>query len=78
MSSRHRKVLGVSRRDVVRQPSLKSDEDARYTTIWNLLDWPGAVFPTGLIVDPAVDVVDPKFSPLGPEDTYYHHLCAFP
>ncbi|WWC59840.1 uncharacterized protein I303_102402 [Kwoniella dejecticola CBS 10117] len=26
-----------------------------YTSFWNLLDWPAAVFPTGLHVDPAVD-----------------------
>ncbi|KAF8548984.1 amidase [Imleria badia] len=48
-------------------------DTARYwacTAIWNLLDYPAAVFPTGLVVDPAHDVVDSKFSSRGPEDSY--------
>lgn len=45
--------------------------------MWNLLDWPGAVFPTGLVVNPAVDVIDSNFTALGPEDAYNHNLCAF-
>jgi Asp-tRNA(Asn)/Glu-tRNA(Gln) amidotransferase A subunit family amidase len=27
-----------------------------YTSLFNLLDWPGAVFPTGLYVDPKLDL----------------------
>ncbi|KAF8435033.1 amidase signature domain-containing protein [Boletus edulis BED1] len=41
-----------------------------YTAIWNLLDYPGAVFPTGLVVDPALDPADSLASSLGPEDSY--------
>ncbi|KAF8548986.1 amidase [Imleria badia] len=41
-----------------------------YTAMWNLLDYPAAVFPTGLAVDPKVDVIDPTFSSMGPEDSY--------
>lgn len=33
-----------------------------YTAIWNILDQPSAVFPTGLFQDPAVDVV-PVYEP---------------
>ncbi|KAG8221274.1 amidase signature domain-containing protein [Butyriboletus roseoflavus] len=45
-----------------------------YTAMWNLLDWPGAVFPTGLVVDPATDLIDSNFSSLGPEDSYNRQL----
>lgn len=27
-----------------------------YTSLFNLIDWPAAVFPTGLFVDPVVDL----------------------
>ncbi|KIJ15530.1 hypothetical protein PAXINDRAFT_77283 [Paxillus involutus ATCC 200175] len=49
-----------------------------YTAIWNLLDYPGAVFPTGLIADPALDTVDANFTPMGPDDDYNHSLFAAP
>lgn len=63
-------------RDAVGQAS-RLTMYARYTAIWNLLDWPGAVFPTGLVVDPTVDVVNASFSAFGPEDAYNHNLCTF-
>ncbi len=34
-----------------------------YTAIWNLLDYPSLTFPSGLSVDPAVDVKDPMYVP---------------
>ncbi|PKX93305.1 putative glutamyl-tRNA(Gln) amidotransferase subunit A [Aspergillus novofumigatus IBT 16806] len=34
-----------------------------YTAVWNILDYPGVVFPTGLIVDPALDPVDDGYRP---------------
>ncbi|GAQ07706.1 putative amidase C550.07 [Aspergillus lentulus] len=34
-----------------------------YTAIWNILDYPGVVFPSGLIVDPALDLVDGGYRP---------------
>lgn len=55
---------------------VKSDDHPRYTAIWNILDWPGAVFPTGLVVDPALDAIDPNFSSMGPEDSYNFVQCA--
>ncbi|PLN74628.1 amidase signature domain-containing protein, partial [Aspergillus taichungensis] len=34
-----------------------------YTAIWNILDQPAVVFPSGLFVDPALDPVDAAYSP---------------
>lgn len=45
--------------------------------MWNLLDYPGAVFPTGLAADPHVDVIDPNFASMGPEDSYNFAQCTF-
>jgi amidase len=41
-----------------------------YTAIWNLLDYPGAVFPTGLVADPTVDVYQKSPSPMSAADEY--------
>ena len=78
-SPRHREVLGVSDiTDGIRRAgsSNLTDDHPRYTAIWNILDWPGAVFPTGLVVDPALDAIDPNFSSMGPEDSYNFVQCA--
>ncbi|KAL4892356.1 fatty-acid amide hydrolase [Aspergillus ambiguus] len=34
-----------------------------YTAIWNILDQPAVTFPTGLVVDAAVDVLDASYVP---------------
>ncbi|KAF4776197.1 hypothetical protein HER10_EVM0004269 [Colletotrichum scovillei] len=39
-----------------------------YTTIWNILDQPSITFPTGLHVDPKVDVVDANYKPRSATD----------
>lgn len=42
-----------------------------YTAIWNLLDLPSAVFPSGLTVDPELDVLteeDKSYKPRNDED----------
>ncbi|KAJ9144699.1 Amidase [Pleurostoma richardsiae] len=39
-----------------------------YTAIWNILDQPSAVFPSGLKVDKAVDVKDEGYVPRNEED----------
>jgi Asp-tRNA(Asn)/Glu-tRNA(Gln) amidotransferase A subunit family amidase len=39
-----------------------------YTAIWNVLDMPGVVFPTGLKVDPELDIVERGYQPRSPED----------
>lgn len=39
-----------------------------YTAIWNILDMPGVVFPTGLKVDQKLDLVETGYQPRSPED----------
>ncbi|KAI8161086.1 putative amidase [Colletotrichum sp. SAR 10_70] len=39
-----------------------------YTTIWNILDQPSVIFPTGIHVDPAIDVVEENYKPRSAED----------
>ncbi|TDZ41089.1 putative amidase [Colletotrichum trifolii] len=39
-----------------------------YTTIWNMLDQPSVTFPTGLKVDPKVDVIEKDYRPRSEED----------
>jgi hypothetical protein len=45
-----------------------------YTSQWNLLDYPAAVFPTGLKCGPE-DVVDRGYVPRNEQDRYNHELC---
>ncbi|KAJ7678343.1 amidase signature domain-containing protein [Mycena rosella] len=39
-------------------PALGTCKYWGYTNVWNLVDYPAAVFPTGLHCDPAVDIAD--------------------
>lgn len=39
-----------------------------YTAIWNILDMPGVVFPTGLKLDQEQDVVESGYQPRSPQD----------
>ncbi|KAH7906686.1 amidase signature domain-containing protein [Hygrophoropsis aurantiaca] len=48
----------------------------RYTVIWSLLDYPGAVFPTGLKADPAIDEVPPSYAAMGDKDLKNYKLYA--
>ncbi|KAJ8591601.1 amidase [Rhizopogon salebrosus TDB-379] len=41
-----------------------------YTAIWNLLDYPGTAFPSGLVADPAIDVYQELHSPMSAADEY--------
>ncbi|GMK54264.1 hypothetical protein CspeluHIS016_0108500 [Cutaneotrichosporon spelunceum] len=41
-----------------------------YTSYWNLANYPAAVFPTGLFVDPAVDKEDAGFTPRNGKEKY--------
>ncbi|KAH7909593.1 amidase signature domain-containing protein [Hygrophoropsis aurantiaca] len=45
-----------------------------YTAVWNLLDYPGVIFPTGLKVDPSVDIPRDLPSPMSPTDEYNRSL----
>ncbi len=45
-----------------------------YTSQWNLLDYPAAVFPVTR-VDPEMDAKDEDYVPLNEKDEYNHELC---
>ncbi|KAH7126063.1 amidase signature domain-containing protein [Dactylonectria macrodidyma] len=53
-----------------------------YTAIWNILDQPCTTFPTGLKVDPTIDVVDKDYEPRSEDDqreykkSSIRHLCV--
>lgn len=49
---------------------------ASYTAQWNLLDYPGIVFPTGLQADPAVDTKPTRTSFFSDEDRFNDDLCT--
>jgi len=42
-----------------------------YTAIWNLLDYPGVVFPSGIMLDPKIDVAYESNEPLSEPDKYF-------
>lgn len=39
-----------------------------YTAVWNILDMPGVVFPTGLTVDPRLDAIEEGYKPRSTQD----------
>ncbi|KAI4749247.1 fatty-acid amide hydrolase, partial [Aureobasidium sp. EXF-8845] len=43
-----------------------------YTSLWNILDQPAVVFPTGLSVDKNVDVMEEGYAPLSEKDKEEH------
>lgn len=45
-----------------------------YTSLWNLLDFPNVIFPTGLKCDPAVDKPDTSYVPRNDTEKYEHEL----
>jgi len=47
-----------------------------YSSQWNLLDFPAAVFPTGLRCGPE-DLADGEYVPRNEQDRYNHELCKF-
>jgi amidase len=57
-------------------PLLNSARYWGYTSQWNLLDYPAAVFPTGLKCGPE-DVVDRGYVPRNEQDRYNYELCKF-
>jgi amidase len=48
-----------------------------YTSLWNLLDYPALVFPTGLFVDKDIEIVDPSIAFFGELDEEVAGLCKF-
>lgn len=49
-----------------------------YTSIWNALDQPAAVFPTGLKSDPKIDVADTEYKPRSAAEQREYSKCKFP
>ncbi|CUM67338.1 uncharacterized protein PRCAT00005031001 [Priceomyces carsonii] len=49
-----------------------------YTSLWNILDYPNVVFPTGLKVDPKLDVVDSEYKPRNDYEAYEYSLYTDP
>ncbi|KAG7704770.1 hypothetical protein KL914_004161 [Ogataea haglerorum] len=45
-----------------------------YTSLWNVLDFPNVVFPTGLKCDPALDVPDRSYKPRSELEAYEYGL----
>lgn len=45
-----------------------------YTSIWNLLDYPAAIFPSGVVVDVKADPRDDGYVPVNGQDAYNHNL----
>lgn len=45
-----------------------------YTSHWNLLDYPAAIFPSGIFVDPLKDVKAVSYKPTNDQDAYNHDL----
>lgn len=48
-----------------------------YTAIWNILDQPAVIFPTGLKADPALDPVEAAYTPRSPVDEREYKKCEF-
>jgi amidase len=48
-----------------------------YTSLWNLLDYPALVFPTGLVVDKQLDKMDPNMEFFGSVDEEVAELCKY-
>jgi amidase len=46
-----------------------------YTSHWNLLDYPGAVFPV-TTVDPLLDVKDANYSPKNEQDRFVYDMYS--
>lgn len=46
-----------------------------YTAIWNILDQPAVIFPTGLKADPALDHVEADYTPRSPTDEREYKKC---
>ncbi|KAF7329272.1 Amidase domain-containing protein [Mycena kentingensis (nom. inval.)] len=51
-------------------PALGTCKYWGYTNVWNFLDYPAAVFPTGLAVDPTIDVKDSARQFMSAADEY--------
>lgn len=48
-----------------------------YTMLWNMLDQPALVFPSGLVVDPALDPVEVDYKPTNEMDQEQYDKCKW-
>lgn len=55
-------------------PRLGKDHWIGYTGLWNFLDFPGLVFPTGLSCDPKLDEADKNYKPRNEVEAYEYGL----
>lgn len=55
--------------------TLGSGQYFHYTSIWNILDQPCVTFPTGLKVDPKLDIVDEQYKPRSKADKREYDKC---
>lgn len=58
-------------------PPLATAKYWLYTAIWNILDQPAAIFPTGLKVDPELDPVEASYTPRSKQDEEEYRMCKF-
>lgn len=58
-------------------PERNKTDYGTYTMLWNLLDQPALVFPSGVVVDPALDPVEDEYKPTNPVDQLQYNKCKF-
>tara|TARA_R110002060_G_scaffold27164_3_gene36920 strand:- start:646 stop:885 length:240 start_codon:yes stop_codon:yes gene_type:complete len=58
-------------------PEMNKMDYGTYTMLWNLLDLPALVFPTGEVVDGRVDVVEEGYVPVNEIDKAQFERCEF-
>lgn len=56
-------------------PLMNKMDYGTYTMLWNLLDQPALVFPSGAFVDPALDPIDADYKPTNPMDQAQYEKC---
>lgn len=58
-------------------PELGTAQYWNYTCIWNILDQPAVIFPSGLKADPKVDVAETDYKPRSAVDEREFKKCKF-
>lgn len=56
-------------------PLLGETDYGSYTMLWNMLDHPALVFPSGVVVNPELDPVDVEYTPLNEFDQKQYTKC---
>lgn len=57
--------------------SVGLDLFSRYTAVYNLLDYPGVVFPTGMRADPELDTPFVRQDFMSTNDKLNHDMCTY-